>query len=179
MQVTIREVTPEDLPIMLAWAHIKEIWEWLPTSRKGEVLTWENHFNWWQLRVNRLDWMIMVETDEYGPRPVGIVIVNLKSLELGIYIGEVMLWGQGVARRALSQVIMKLTHQGHTKFCAMVHPKNERSQALFTGLGFIKVGKGRRDQDLYELDLNTHGGPEVTVSAEQTRDKLCHQPSVG
>ena len=153
-KVYLRPLEEKDLPLLLAWAHIKEIWEYLPTSREEEDLTWERHLDWWKSREERVDWIIMVKTDGYGFRPVGVAHVNLKGVELGIYIGEITLWNKGVAEVALLQAIGILRSKGYSKFCALVHSDNERSRRLFEGIGFKKVGKGRRDQDWYECSFS-------------------------
>ena len=155
MRTTLREVTSADLPLMLAWAHIKEVWKYLPTARHGENLTWENHWRWWNSREQRKDWMIEVDSDDYGFRPVGVVIGNLKSGEIGLYIGETTLWGHGIGLEALKRGVVQMGNLGFERIWAVVHPKNKRSQRLFIRAGFTKKGKGRRRQDLYDIDLRT------------------------
>ena len=143
----LREVEEGDLELLLAWAHISQIWRYLPTSRKGESLTWEKHRLWWDRLRNRLDWMII-----YQERRVGVLhITGLDSIEpeIGLYIGETTLWGQGVGKRALSLGIEKAKELGIEKLQAMIHPKNCRSVRLFQSLGFKKTGKGRKGQDCY------------------------------
>lgn len=98
--------------------------------------------------------MIMLKTDNYGFRDIGVVIINLVSHELGIYIGEVNLWGKGKGKAALSLAMDILRDRGWKKFCAVVHPENRRSQRLFLSLGFKKVGIGRRGQDAYEYAVD-------------------------
>ena len=105
MSVYLRELKKSDLELLLAWAHISEIWEYLPTSRRGEKLTWEKHFQWWTNRQNRIDWMII-----YDGRSVGVVhVCNLDTdyPEIGLYIGEVTLWGKGIGKKALELALKK------------------------------------------------------------------------
>lgn len=149
MNVSLRELRDTDLPLLLAWSHIKEIWTYLPTAREGEHLTWEAHFNWWKSRTQRADWVILANTDNYGPRPVGVVHGELTSGEIGIYIGETTLWGAGIGKKAIEIVLQKMKARGFDSVWAVVHPENERSQRLFAKASFEKRGKGRNDQDLY------------------------------
>ena len=153
MRVSIRNLRDTDLPLLLAWSHIKEIWTYMPTSRSKENLTWEKHFDWWRGRKNRFDWMILVNLDEYGPRPVGVVKFEYKGggpSEIGIYIGEVTLWDKGVAAEALRLALDEVAAR-YRSISAVIHPENQRSIRLFTGLGFKKVGKARSGQEEYRL----------------------------
>lgn len=168
MDVSLRPVCEFDLPLLLAWAHIDKIWEFMPSSRKGEVLTWERHLEWWRNRRDRMDYII-----EFESRPVGVLHLishsNYPHLEphwqeIGLYIGEIGLWGKGVGTGAVNQAVdlmrkgnamMQDRHQrkGADYLRAVIHPDNARSIALFTKAGFKKVGPGRSGQDRYELSL--------------------------
>jgi len=178
MNVSLQELRDTDLPLLLAWAHIKEIWTYLPTSRAGENLTWESHFGWWRSREDRMDWMIRVNLDAYGPRPVGVVIANLRSSEIGLYLGEVTLWGKGIGKEALRLGTLRMFHMEHKVIVAVIHPDNLRSIKLFTGLGFRKVGKARGGQDEYRLDFRTSSRSEGTVSEYSERARRSLQPSL-
>ena len=167
MDVKLREIKREDFPLLLAWAHIKEVWTYLPTSRKSENLTWEGHFSWWESRISRVDWMILVNFG-YGARPVGVV--HVKDLEtdhpeVGLYIGEVTLWGKGISRRALELVIERVNRP---RLWAVIHPENKRSIRLFTDLGFKKEGRARNGQDLYKY---SSGRPKIPVPVLETGDR--------
>jgi len=167
MEVSLRKVKSSDLELLLAWAHVKMIWEYLPTSREGEYLTWENHYEWWVSRENREDWMIMVDG-----RSVGTIIIHLKSSEIGIYIGEVTLWGKRVGSKALKLGILRMMALGFEMIWAAIHPENIASVKLFTGLGFKKAGKARGDVDRYELDLRTTVRPKSSIRAFKVGDRL-------
>lgn len=153
MSVSLRELKAEDLPLLLAWAHIREIWEYLPTSRKNENLTWVDHLLWFKSRINRVDWVIT-----YWNRPVGVI--HIRGLdgeypEIGLYIGETTLWGAGIGRLALSLAMEQaVTKLGIKKLDAVIHPENLRSVHLFKELGFERVGGARNGQGLYERSLS-------------------------
>jgi len=159
-RVSLRKVRSWDLPLMLAWANNSKIWEYLPTSRKGENLTWEDHYSWWRSRTgDRQDWMIMVRWEGFSYRPVGVVhVTELQSEvpEVGLYIGETTLWGQGIGKEAL-RLLLSGFRNSRPKVRAVIHPHNKRSVALFTGLGFVKTGKAegeRKGQECYEVNLS-------------------------
>ena len=176
MNVSLRELRSEDLPLLLAWAHIKEIWTYLPTSRAGENLTWESHFDWWRSRRDRMDWMILANLDAYGPRSVGVVhISELGSPwpEIGLYMGEVTLWEKGIGKDSLSMAMDRACQMGLKRLRATIHPYNVRSVKLFKSLGFKKVDEARKGQHRYEY---TFGGPEITIPVYQARNRRGYQP---
>ena len=189
-RVNLRLITGEDLELLLAWAWIPGIWEYMPTSRRGEGLTWESHYNWWYRKANRIDWMILVDDEITGERAVGVVhvILNTDFPEVGLYLGEIPLWGKGIGREALKLVILRLLSHpgllGHPELLgldrrilrAVIHPKNGKAIRLFTGLGFKRIGKARKEQDLYELDLSTTNRPEAAVPMYQVGDGFGYQP---
>ena len=173
MDVTLRSLGSSDLPLMLAWAWIPQIWEYMPTSRKGENLKWEDHWTWFRKGAyfgNRLDWMITVQE-----RGVGVIHATLDTEypEIGLYIGEVSLWGQGVGKRALEIVMGKLSTFGHKTTQAVIHPRNKRSIKLFTSLGFKEVGGARNGQRLYRYTL---GGPEISIPIYEAQNRRSYQP---
>lgn len=174
MHVRLRELNETDLPLLLAWAYIKEIWTYLPTSRQNENLTWEQHFKWWLERKNRRDWMIQVEDDTPGPRSVGVVHVDYhrRPPEVGLYIGEISLWGHGVGGSTLKKVIGRVIEENYRVISAVIHPKNRRSIRLFTSLGFEKAGPGREGQDEYILDLCATNRLESPVREFKIRNRL-------
>ena len=161
-EVGLRPLDVADLPILLAWAHIPKIWEYLPTSRREEGLTWEGHWNWWVYRENRVDWMIVVREDDYGPRPVGVIhIIKMDSPwpEIGLYLGDIALWERGVGKMALGIAMDKACHMGLGRLKAVIHPLNERSVRLFKSLGFKKKDEARRGQHRYEYSFSGSTDP--------------------
>jgi RimJ/RimL family protein N-acetyltransferase len=53
-------------------------------------------------------------------------------------------WGKGYAREALQAVIAHAFAKGHTQIRADVDPRNNRSLALLTRLGFQETGRAER-----------------------------------
>ena len=161
--VSLRPIREEDLPLLLAWSYISPVWEYLPTSRKGEELTWEQHNKWFYYkRGTRLDWMVIVEEKYERPRPTGVVhVVDIDKLypEIGLYIGEMRLWEKGIGKDALRLGIREMERYSHVGgLHAVIHPENKRSIRLFTSLGFKRIGESRKEQSLYECPFNRSEG---------------------
>ena len=179
LEVDLRPLDDTDLPILLAWAHMLKIWEYLPTSRRSEILTWEEHNKWFHFkRNNRFDWTILLDDGKWKQRSVGMVHVieiHEEYPEVGLYIGDVNLWGKGIGKRALQLVIGRMSVYSHIQgLHAIIHPDNKRSIRLFKSLGFKKVGEARKGQDRYECTFSRPSGP---IPIHQFRSKLSDQPS--
>jgi RimJ/RimL family protein N-acetyltransferase len=117
-------------------------------------------------------------------RPVGVIHAIdyetgssyhpvIKIPEVGLYIGEVELWGQGVGKQALTQMLELLPERAAY---AVIHRKNERSIKLFTSLGFKKIGKARKGQELYLFQILQ---AEVKCLRSLQSPSLTLQPSTG
>ncbi len=174
--VSLRELNVNDLDLLLAWAHIPDIWVYMPTSRRNENLSWEEHLKWWYGRKNRRDWMIKYYV---GNRSVGVIHASdllTERPEIGLYVGELGLWDDGVGERALLEVIDILKSSNYLWARAVIHPDNIRSIRLFTKCGFIRISKGRKGQDIYEINLGTIDRPKSTVRSSQERDRLSLKP---
>lgn len=151
MKVSLREARDEDLELLLAWGSHPQVTRFLPS--RPPALTWELHFSWWKVRQHRMDWIVMVDDGKTRPRAVGAVhIRDLKAMapEIGLYVGEIALWGKGIGREALELAMDWAWKQGIRTLRAVIHPRNRRSLPLFQGLGFVRIGTGRRGQWLYE-----------------------------
>jgi L-amino acid N-acyltransferase YncA len=135
----------------------------MPSSRKGEKLTWEQHNQWFQHRDTHLrkDWIILFSDQDAKDsgafyRPVGVIHRDArKSIEdmpeVGLYIGDISLWGSGIGSTALEEVIQKTREERYPGLFAMIHSKNKRSIQLFTNAGFVKTKeKGRKGQNVYK-----------------------------
>lgn len=63
-------------------------------------LIWRDHIGFWLTYNSRIDWIIL-----YNKRRIGSVyfkILNSKELDVGFYIGDVSMWGKGIAYEALT-----------------------------------------------------------------------------
>ena len=135
--ILLRNVTSDDLELMLAWRNNPIVYEGFYEQgyqKKGHIV-WKS-------------WII-----RYENRNIGVVWVLKSSSaapEIGIYIGEVTLHGQGIGKGVLSLVIELLKVQGHSKVIAKVLKNNQKSKRLFESCGFNRNGEWRKGEWLYE-----------------------------
>jgi len=117
------------------------------------VLDWSEHWKWWKSRIAWKIFFIQVNDGE-TTRDVGYI--NVSQLdhwkpEIAIAIGEVSLWGHGVAKQALLLGIEWLKERGYKRVHASILKNNERSLRLFKSLDFKIVGDAREDECEVEL----------------------------
>ena len=139
--VELRPLRVDDLELVLAWRSNPQIYE--NFKEQESELSWEEHLRWFATRPdNRFDFII-----EYRGRRVGCVSVSADDL-VSIYIGEVSLWGNGVAKSALKALNDRLDR----RLIAEVHQDNIASQRLFEDCGFNKISDGEWIQYEYQDD---------------------------
>lgn len=154
LQVELRPATEEDLELMMAWRNNPMLYE--NFYRQNGPLTWSEHLSWWTSRENRRDWIIKTYGEDRG-RDVGCV--NFSQLEksypeIGIWIGEVTLWGKGVASQAVEVAIEWLREQDEYEgIRARVLTENTASRRFFEKLGFEHVGGARAEEEEYRYSL--------------------------
>lgn len=129
VEITLRQVTVQDLELILAWRSNPNIYE--NFREQDGPLDWEEHVTWYATRPpKRKDLMI-----EYNGRRVGVVSIAADG-DTGVYIGEVTSWGKGIAEEALRQACQVTSDR---KLTAQIHEDNGRSQRLFEKCGFEKA----------------------------------------
>lgn len=131
-KVMLIPVKETDLPLLLAWrqnpivmAHFVDGFE-----------SWERHLTWFYGLRREIKESFLIILDQ---RPVGEVHLNFEPgpIAVGIYIGDVTLWGKGVGSRAIEGVLAMLRERGYRGgVTAGVHPRNRRSQRMFEKVGF-------------------------------------------
>src|SRR3972149_4238267 len=104
----LRDLTEHDWPLMMAWRSNPLVFEEGCYTQKAplewsEHVTWKrSRGRWWQFFI------IMLSSDNLPERPVGVINfgqLDNWNVECNYYLGEVSLWGQGIATEALSQAI--------------------------------------------------------------------------
>lgn len=153
MQVEYRPATVDDLELMLAWRSQPQLYE--NFYEQDEPIEWEGHSKWWDSRENRRDWIITVREEDRW-RDVGNV--NVSSLdtempEIGVYIGEVTLWGEGVATEAVHFGVNWLREESYPAVRARILDSNEPSQRVFEKVGFHRTGEARENESEYQMEL--------------------------
>lgn len=124
-RISVRPATRQDLDRLYQWRSDEDIYQWF--REQDEPLDWHAHINWWQNRPDARDDLII----EHGARPVGVVSIATDG-DVGIYIGEKDMWGQGIAKEVLQQALDNRTRE----YTAEIHIENEASQRLFESVGF-------------------------------------------
>jgi RimJ/RimL family protein N-acetyltransferase len=155
--VSLREAEEDDLELLMAWRSNPMVYQHF--TIQNQPLTWEEHLRWWLTRKHRRDWMVLLN-DGGRVRSVGSANasrLNEQVPEVGLYIGESTLWGKGVGRDALTQVLIRLARDGYSHCWAGIQAGNDRSRRLFERLGFRLVGPST-GRLRYERDITTFSG---------------------
>ena len=150
----LRDATDSDMELVLAWRNNPQVWAGTYTqSKENRPLTWEEHFKWWRSRYNWQTFIIQVN-DDLWTRDVGYL--NIGQLdnwnpEISIYVGETLLWGQGIGSKALKLAINSLKEHKYNAVHTTILKNNERAIRLFRSLGFTRYGEARENE--YEVQL--------------------------
>lgn len=145
-QVLLREATDcSDATLVLSWRSNPLIWQGsYVQNRENRPLTWEEHWKWWKSQKNGKIFIVQLN-DGVIVRDVGYLNIGGldKQPDFSIAIGEVTLWGKGIAKQALLLGIEWLKKHGYREVYANIIKNNERSIRLFKSVGFKTVGDGR------------------------------------
>lgn len=139
----LRIATEDDLELMMAWRSNPLVFDGFYQQKKP--LEWNEHVAWFKSRNQ--DWRTFII--EHDGRDVGVVTIGQLdhwSPEIGYYVGEVSLWGQGVGRDAVREALEYLKSQGKDYCHTTVLTRNQRSLRLLTSLGFEEYGKAREGE---------------------------------
>ena len=101
----IRQVTDSDLELLMAWRSNPLIYKFFYIQK--EPLKWEEHYSWWISRNNRIDWMILIEESNIARRvgSVNISQLDTDNPEVGVFIGELFLWGKNIGRYSVLHML--------------------------------------------------------------------------
>ena len=129
--VSLRKATRMDLDDMYRWRCDEDIYRWF--RNQDEPLDWDNHISWWESRSDGRDDFII---EQFGGGVGDGVVAIAEDGDVGIYIGEKRLWGEGLAKEALKKAIDRVDRD----LVAQIHQENTRSQHLFESVGFERTG---------------------------------------
>lgn len=134
--ICFREIEEDDLELLLAWRNHPKVYR--HSTQQDSLLTWDEHYSWYHSREDRKDWIIVYDNGEYK-RDIGSL--SLKNTgderpEIGIYIGEVTLHGQGLGTEALEEGLKLIEELGYETLKAEISKENKGSIALFKKMGF-------------------------------------------
>lgn len=117
---------PDDLELVLAWRSNPEVYEHF--RKQDGPLEWNEHLSWYGSRdTDRHDYVI-----RYQGRRVGTISLDPDS-NVGVCIGEVSLWGEGIGSEAVEWLCEQHDREA---FFAEIDVENETSRRLFESCGF-------------------------------------------
>ena len=157
MNILLREITNGDMAIVLSWRNNPLVYAGFYNQgyMKRGPIPWEEHLAWWESRHNWQRWIIQLN-DGHTTRDVGCIQISHLdgwNPELGIYIGDIGLWGKGVGKQALLMSLEWLREQNYKYANATILKSNERSLKLFRSVGFEVVGPAREAEVRVEMKL--------------------------
>jgi|TARA_R100001530_G_scaffold118602_1_gene85734 RimJ/RimL family protein N-acetyltransferase len=139
----LQKATRDDLELIMAWRSNPLVFQGFYQQQKP--LTWDEHIRWWESRNQ--DWREFIVLREN--RRVGVVTIGQLehwSPEIGYFIGETTLWGEGVGRDAVKLGMGYIRNYGRDYCHTTVLKNNERSLRLLKSLGFSTLGDARRGE---------------------------------
>lgn len=146
----LRLLTKRDWTLMLAWRSSPIVYQGF--YQQKEPLKWEEHINW--IKSRNKDWRNFIIM--YQDRPIGVVTIGQLDHwcpEIGWYIGEVSLWGQGVGREAAKLGLKYIKDYGREYCRTTVLKSNERCLSLLKSLGFEESGEAREGEIWVQVKL--------------------------
>jgi len=159
VDIKLRLWQNEDLPLILAWRSNPLVYKrFYQQFQSGDAMAWEEHVAWNESRNS--DWRNFIIL--YEGRPAGVV--NIGQLdnwepEIGVYIGELALWGKGIGKESVRLGVEWIrdyakTHKHVVAVIATILDNNERSIKLFISLGFKRIADARPKESLYRKWLD-------------------------
>ena len=162
----LTKLEKEDYELMLAWRNDKEINSGFYTQgRDQHNITWEEHCEWLNGRYNWMNFVIqytpyrIVTTGSLANRFRRVGIVSIGQMdhwcpEIGYYVGDKTLWGQGIGKEAVLEGLRWMKTQGKEHCHTTVLDSNVRSVKLLKGIGFIYLGNAREGESWYQVNFS-------------------------
>ena len=155
MDIKFRAVCKEDYPLTMAWRSNPDIFQGF--YQQNAPLEWDRHNAWYDSR-NR-DWRNFLAI--YNGRPVGVITIGQLDHwepEIGVYLGEVTLYGKGIGTGMVQKAIewiqeYELSHSHIQSIHTTVLDSNIASIKLFLKCGFKQVGMARKGESWYVRPL--------------------------
>lgn len=150
----LRFATQADYPLIMAWRSNPLIYSGFYSQK--EPLKWQEHIAWFASRPSSWRTFIICLVEDSVERPIGGVTIGQLEyweFEIGIYIGEVSLWGKGYGKRAVELALEYGKSEGKDYCRTTILDNNKRSIDMFTSLGFIRIADARNNESLYRKTL--------------------------
>lgn len=154
MEILLREATETDLALIMSWRSNPDIYQGFYSQKAP--LVWEEHLRWWESRNKNWHQFVIVLNEDTHFRDVGLVVIAQTdnwNPEIGIFVGEVSLWGKGIGKAAIGLALQWLRKRGYSHTHTTIKDDNKRSIKLFTILGFQRVCEARKGESRYEKVL--------------------------
>ena len=143
MNIELRTAHQGDLPLMLAWQNNPNINRGFYSRTRP--LDWNTHCAWFRKRNS--DWRTFLVL--YETRPIGVVTIGQLdhwSPEIGYYLGEETLGGQGIGREMVRLGMEEIKLMGKEYCHTTVLKDNMKSIRLLKSLGFKYLGQARLNE---------------------------------
>ncbi|WP_108671360.1 GNAT family N-acetyltransferase [Peribacillus acanthi] len=140
--IKIRPITMDDYRFVLNWSKDDTFcsangWE---KNRNEEEL-----FRWWHQCVHNISNDFIRMGIELEARLIGyadLAFIKDNQAELGIAIGESILWGKGIGyKSSISMMDYAKEHLGITVSNAETHEANNRSRKMLEKIGFKEISR--------------------------------------
>ena len=138
--LSLKEARQEDYELMMAWRSDPDIYQGFYQQTKP--LEWNEHTNW--IHSRNQDWRTFIIW--LDGRRIGVVTIGQLdhwSPEIGYYIGEKSLWGQGYGCKAVELGTEAIKRHGRTFCHTTVKTDNKVSLKLLKKLDFECMGEAR------------------------------------
>ena len=151
--LSLRPTSEADLPLLLAWRHNRRVVQYFADGFE----IWEHHKRWFASLMPLVAESYVIILDE---RPVGETHIAWGNgiPDIGLYIGDLSIWGEGIGKEAISLLLANLRARYRGRVTATIHPSNFHSRMLFKGVGF-KFSALKDDKYLvFEMSLEEVNG---------------------
>ena len=151
--LSLRPTSEADLPLLLAWRYNRRVVQYFADGFE----TWEHHKQWFANLMPQVAESYMIILDE---RPVGETHIVWRDAipDIGLYIGDLSIWGHGIGKEAISLLLANLRARYRGRVTATVHPNNFHSRMLFKAVGFKFSALSDDKYLVFEMSLQEVNG---------------------
>lgn len=151
-EVTVRELTPDDVEDRYQWCLDKEVTRHLNMPAKYPPFSREETRQWIDMCISRSNGYEQMAIETEDGKHIGWVdIKNIDKLnkhgELGIAIGDKEYWGKGYGLSAMKEMLhYGFTKLGLNKIWLRVEVDNEKAIQSYKRMGYVEEGILRQDR---------------------------------
>ena len=153
--IKLRDVIEDDLELIMAWRSNPQTYKYFYVQ--DSPLRWEEHIAFWESRKERKDWIILFKQNRKWRKVGSVNACNLSDNypEVGVFIGEITLWGKGLGKKAVGLILNWLHKNGYNGAKAKVSKENKSAQKLFEGCNFLRQKSIRNGKEwLYLVNFS-------------------------